>query len=76
MHLLLLMNGIIDFIVWAPPSCEKREPSEKFKMKIITILAVVKTLTVLWNRNTINTCDNACMQLIMFWFVHVKFCNQ
>ena len=42
------MNGIIDFIVWAPPSCEKREPSEKFKMKIITTLAVVKTLTVLW----------------------------
>ena len=27
---------MFDFIVWASPSCEEREASEKFKMKIMS----------------------------------------
>ena len=39
-------------------------------------VTVVKTLTVLWNRNKINMCCNAYMKLFMFLFVHSTFCNK
>ena len=34
MQLLLMMNTILVLVAWASPNREKREVSEKFKMKI------------------------------------------